>query len=68
MASFIKPIDDYAVVIARDAAVIEYTAQSQSKKAMGADAFQASKQKVLDVLAEMIGVTADELAAVSEAA
>lgn len=56
VAAFIKPIDDYAIVIPREAVVTVYTAQSQSKKAMGAKAFQESKEAVLGVLAQMIGV------------
>lgn len=56
VAAFIKPMDEFAVVLTHEAVVTVYTAQSQSKKAMGADAFQASKQKVLDVISAMIGV------------
>lgn len=56
VAAFIKPLDDYAVVTVREAVVRVYTAQSQSVKAMGAAAFQASKQAVLDALDNLLGV------------
>lgn len=56
MAAFIKPMDEFAVVVAREAVVTVYTAKSQSLRAMGKADFQASKQAVLDILAGMIGV------------
>lgn len=40
--------------------VTVWTPHSQSKKAMGAAKFQESKQKCLDAIAELIGVSADE--------
>lgn len=61
LVAFMRPLDDYAVVIARDAVVIVYTAKSQSVHAMGKAEFQRSKQAVLDVVAELIGSNADEL-------
>ena len=61
VAGFIKPLDGFAVVIVREALVSVYTAQSQSMKAMGRKVCQESKQAVLDVVAGMIGVTADQL-------
>lgn len=39
-----------------------HTPHSQSMKAMGGEAFKRSKQDMLEYLADMIGVTADELA------
>lgn len=61
VAALVKPIDAYAVVIVRGATVQLYTAQSQSMRAMGKEAFQKSKQAVLDIVAPMIGVTPDTL-------
>jgi hypothetical protein len=55
VAAFIKPMDDYAVVIVREAVVIVYTAKSQSVRAMGKQEFQASKEAVLNVLADLLG-------------
>lgn len=63
VASFIKPIDGYAVVVIHEATVRFFTARSQSMKAMGKQEFAASKQAVLDTVAAMIGVSADTLAA-----
>lgn len=56
VAAFVKPMDDFAVVVVSEATVKVYTAQSQSMKAMGKKAFQDSKTAVLDVIDEMIGV------------
>ncbi|MDO8534121.1 MAG: hypothetical protein Q7S17_05190 [Xanthobacteraceae bacterium] len=61
LAAFIKPMDEYAVVTVTDAVVRAYTAQSQSYRAMNRKTFQESKDKVLAVVAGLIGVTADEL-------
>lgn len=63
VAAFIKPIDDYAVVVVNEATVRFFTAKSQSMKAMGKKDFTESKQAVLDTVASMIGVSADTLAA-----
>jgi len=54
--SFIRPIDDFAVVVASEAVVTVYTAKSQSVKAMGRAEFQASKDAVITALADLIGV------------
>lgn len=61
IAAFMKPMDDFAVIVAREATVVAWTAKSQSVKAMGNKTFQESKTKVLDVLSEMIGTDAAEL-------
>lgn len=54
MAAFIKPIDEYAIVATSEAVVRVWTAQSQSKKAMGAKRFQESKDAVIGEVARMI--------------
>ena len=56
MAAWVKPIDEFAVVMVREATVTVYTAKSQSVRAMGKHEFQDSKQRVLDVLDEMLGL------------
>ena len=61
LAAFIKPMDDYAVVVVRECTVAVYTAKSQKMKAMGRKDFQESKDRVLDVLSGLIGVSTDEL-------
>lgn len=61
LAAFLKPMDEYAIILVHEATVTVYTAKSQRKAAMGAKDFQASKQAVLDVIAAMILVTPAEL-------
>ena len=56
IAAFFKPLDEHAVIVAREATVVVCTAKSQSSRAMGRDEFQKSKTAVLDMLSEMIGV------------
>ena len=63
VAAFIKPMDDYAVVDAREAVVRVYTAQSQSHKAMGKQAFAESKEGVLAAIHKLLGVGSQETAA-----
>ena len=63
VASFTKPMDDYAVIIVDEATVTCYTAKSQSYRAMGKQLFGESKQRVLDEIAKLVGVTANELRA-----
>lgn len=61
LAAFVKPMDTYAVVTARECVVTVYTAESQSQKAMGKKRFQESKNAVLSLLAAMIGTGPLEL-------
>lgn len=56
LSSFIGPMDHYAIISVTGQVVRVFTAQSQSKKAMGAKEFQQSKQAVLDIISAMIGV------------
>ena len=58
VAAFVKPMDDFAIVIAHEASVLVYTAKSQSMKAMGAKEFQRSKEAVLDYCQGMIDARA----------
>lgn len=61
IAAFVKPMDDYAIVTVKDAVVRVWTAKSQQMKAMGNRDFQQSKSDVLDFVAGLLGVDADEL-------
>ena len=61
IAAFLRPANEYAIIVVRECTVVELTAKSQSKKAMGAADFQKSKQAVLDMIASMIGVQAESL-------
>lgn len=61
LAAFIRPIDEFSVVTVTEATVTRFTAKSQSNKAMGKAEFQASKTRVLEIIAGMIGVDRREL-------
>lgn len=68
IAAFIRPIDDYAVVVASECVVTVYTAKSQSGRAMNREEFQASKQAVMDILADLLGVDSETLSRQTEPA
>ena len=57
VAAFVKPMDEYAVVVTAGATVTVLTAKSQSQKAMGAEAFKRSKDAVLEYVSAMIDVS-----------
>lgn len=61
VAAFMKPDADCSVVVARECVVVCWTAKSQSVRAMGKADFQASKDAVLQVVAELIGAQPDQL-------
>lgn len=63
VASFVKPMDDFAIVVVSEATIKVYTAQSQSVKAMSKGIFQKSKQEVLDIVSGLIGVAPEALSA-----
>jgi hypothetical protein len=67
-AAVVRSIDTYAIVEVSGTVVTRWTAQSQSYRSMKREVFQASKEAVLDYLAELIGVTGDELAQQGQAA
>lgn len=56
IARFIRPLDEYAIVVSNESTVSIFTAKSQSMKAMGKKAFGESKQEVLEIVAAMVGV------------
>lgn len=62
VAAFIRPVDEFALVITNGPTVTRYTAKSQSRKAMGGEDFQRSKEAIMDVVAKMIGVDVKDLA------
>lgn len=61
VAAFVRPMDEYAIVLVSEAVVRVLTAKSQSTKAMGKDVFQQSKTAVLETIAAMIGTTPEAL-------
>lgn len=54
--------DNFKICTVEDAVVSIYTAETQRKKAMGHTRFQKSKQDVLEMIAELIGVSVETLA------
>lgn len=68
VAAFIRPMDEFSVVIVHECVVTRYTAKSQSRRAMGAKEFQESKEKIMEYVAGILGVTTDDLKKVQEAA
>lgn len=56
IAAFVRPMDEYAVIVVRDAVVTVYTAKSQSYKAMNKQEFSEAKRAVLDQCGELVGV------------
>lgn len=61
IAAFIRPMDSYALIVTHGTSVTVYTAQSQSEAAMGKRRFQESKDAVLQVLSERLGVSVTDL-------
>ena len=61
LAAFIRPTDEFSIVLVNEATVTRYTAQSQSMRAMGKQKFQESKSAVLEIVSEMVGIKLDEL-------
>lgn len=63
LAAVIASLDPYSVTEIRRNIVRHLRAQSQSLRAMGRQDFQRSKQACLEIVAEMIGVSATTLSA-----
>lgn len=61
LAAFIKPVDEFAVVTVSESVVTVYTAKSQSMRAMGKDDFMRSKNSVLEILENLLGVEPGQL-------
>lgn len=68
LAAILKPYDVYAIVRQRGPVVTVYTAVSQSKRAMGAKAFQASKSDLMEFVGDLLGVAPETIGRQSEAA
>jgi hypothetical protein len=60
-ADLLGRMTDDSVVVRKGNVIKIFTAKSQSVRAMNKDEFQRSKQDVLDLLATMIGTSAEEL-------
>jgi hypothetical protein len=68
VAAFLRPMDEFAVIIVQGMALTRYVAMSQSKRAMGAKVFYQSKEKIIDIIAHMIGVEPKLLGGIQAAA
>lgn len=68
LAAILKPRDPYVIVIQRGNVVTEYTAVSQSRRAMGAKQFQQSKQALMEFVGDLLGVDPETIGKQSEAA
>lgn len=62
LAAFLRSgVRDGVEVVVNGAAITRLTPHSQSMKAMGKETFEASKEAVLNTIAQMIGVRTEEL-------
>lgn len=61
VAAFVRHKDEFSHVVVRGPLVVERVAKSQSRRAMDAREFQASKTAVLEIVAGLIGVAPEQL-------
>ena len=61
IAAFMRPVHEFALISIADNIIVEWTPKSQKIKAMGAKTFQESKDRVLMFVAELIGISIEEL-------
>lgn len=61
LGAFIRTEDEYARIVVRGTKVIVRRPKSQSLSAMGKEEFQASKQAVLELAAEFVGVAPSKM-------
>lgn len=61
LAAALRSVGEYSIVVVSECVVRRFTAISQSRNAMGKDAFQASKKAVLQWCADAIGVELEAL-------
>lgn len=55
-AQNLRPFDEYSIVSVEGTTVYRFTAQSQSRRAMGKDKFQKSKTDIIEFIEDLIGV------------
>lgn len=56
VAAFMRPMDEYAIVVPVNCVVRVWTAKTQKKSAMDAREFQKSKSDVLEFIDDLLGV------------
>lgn len=52
----LRPLDEYSIVSVEGTTVYRFTAQSQSKRAMGAKLFQESKSAIIEFIEDLVGI------------
>lgn len=68
VAAFVRNAEEFSVVTVDKNVVTRYKPKSQSRQAMSKEEFQASKDDVLRVISEMLGVAKQELSDAGRAA
>lgn len=63
VASILKDLDEFSLVIVRGSIVVRRTAKSQSRRKMNKEDFQKSKNDILELVSAMIGVKPEEIPA-----
>lgn len=66
VATFMGPLDEYAIIVPSERVVTVYTPKSQKTTSMDRKTFQESKDAVLGILADMIEVSPRLLASAGE--
>lgn len=61
VAAYVRSEDEFAWVATRDHIVVVRKARSQSRQAMGGAEFNRSKQAILQIIADLIGVEPQQL-------
>lgn len=61
VAAAFRSREEFSLVIVRGPAVVIRTAKSQSRRSMNKQEFQASKTAIIEIVSNMIGVTAESL-------
>lgn len=62
VAAFVRGREEYTLTSVQGATVHTFTPESQSRKAMGKERFQASKTAIMEFIANLLGCTVEELA------
>ena len=61
VAAAFRAREEFSLIAVRGPLVVIRTAKSQSRRAMDKKEFQASKTKIMELIAGMLGVSVDEL-------
>lgn len=61
IAPAFRKLDDLALTVVRGSLIVRRTAKSQRRHFMDAKEFQESKEKIMEIVAGLIGVTTEQL-------